>query len=167
MPRIYIAGPLFSEAELRYNLELDEFLLNLGFETFLPQRDGYKLSDLLAEGMTKSEALRVIFDKDVEEIKNCDIVILIMDGRVPDEGACVEIGYAYALMKECVGIKTDSRSLLSGLDNPLIIGALHNRIASNYQELEGYLLGIANKSTNISECCETMSEEIINNKPQA
>ena len=29
-------------------------------------------------------------------IKNCDILIFFLDGRVPDEGACVELGMAYA-----------------------------------------------------------------------
>ncbi len=166
MPRIYIAGPLFSEAELRYNLELDQFLVCLGFETFLPQRDGYRLSDLLEDGMTKSDALRVIFNRDLAEIQNCDILILIMDGRVPDEGACVELGYAYASMKECVGIKTDTRSLLSGLDNPLIIGALRNRIACNFQELGKHLRDIASKLTNVSMNYESVSADLINNSPR-
>jgi len=157
MLRIYIAGPLFSEAELKFNFELDKFLSDLGFETFLPQRDGHRLSDLLAEGIPKSEALRIIFYKDIEEISNCDILLLIMDGRVPDEGACVELGYANALMKECIGLKTDSRSLMADLDNPLITGALHNRIARNTQELKVFLAEIANKSSDTPECFEVIS----------
>jgi len=41
--RIYIAGPLFSQGELEFNLVVDEYLKRLGFETFLPQKDGHKL----------------------------------------------------------------------------------------------------------------------------
>jgi len=37
---IYLAGPLFSEAERRFNLELTQRLEALGFDIFLPQRDG-------------------------------------------------------------------------------------------------------------------------------
>jgi hypothetical protein len=37
---IYLAGPLFSEAERRFNLRLTQRLEALGFEVFLPQRAG-------------------------------------------------------------------------------------------------------------------------------
>src|SRR3990172_2505298 len=115
---VYIAGPLFSKSELDYNLQLNEFLEKLGFDAFLPQRDGYLLSELMDKGIKKDEALKMIFQKDVEEIKKSDIVVFVMDGRVPDEGACVEIGLAYAYNKECIGLKTDSRSLMDGMDTP-------------------------------------------------
>lgn len=136
---IYIAGPLFSESELDFNLRLKEFLENLGFNTFLPQQDGHLLSGLLDEGFGKDDAIQMIFQKDAEKIKNCDIVVFVMDGRVPDEGACVEVGLAYAYNKECFGLKTDSRSLIDNLDNPLIIGALKGRIARSFSELESLL----------------------------
>ena len=35
---IYFAGPLFSEAEKRFNLRLSERLEEAGFRVFLPQR---------------------------------------------------------------------------------------------------------------------------------
>lgn len=158
MTKIYIAGPLFSEAELEYNLRLDNFLANLGYKTFLPQRDGYKLADLLLKDNQISTAMDIIFKKDLNEIRNSDIIIFIMDGRVPDEGACLEVGYAYALGKECIGIKTDSRALMHNLDNPLIAGALNSRIAKNFQELSELLFeikiqfGTDSRVTNKSEC---------------
>lgn len=142
MIRIYIAGPLFSEAERRYNRYLTDFLEHFGFETFLPQRDGHKFSDLLANETTKSAAMNKIFNRDINELKKADVVIFVMDGRVPDEGACVEIGYAYALGKECIGLKTDPRTLMSDADNPLILGALKYRIAKNLKELEVFLCQI-------------------------
>ena len=140
MKRIYIASPLFSQAEKNFNDYLSKFLEDMGFETFLPQRDGYNLSELLSDYTSKSFALKKIFELDISEIKTSDIVVFIMDGRVPDEGACVEIGYAYALGKECIGLKTDSRALMSDLDNPLIIGTLKDRIARNFKELEDFLI---------------------------
>jgi nucleoside 2-deoxyribosyltransferase len=159
MTKIYIAGPLFSEAELKYNLQLDHFLSNLSYKTFLPQRDGYKLADLLLKGIHISTAMDIIFKKDLDEIKNSDIIVFIMDGREPDEGACFEKGNAYALGKECIGIKTDSRALMQNLDNPLIVGALDSRIARNFQDLRELLfeikiqVGADNRVTNKSECC--------------
>ncbi len=136
---VYIAAPLFSKSELDFNLILNEFLKNLGFNTFLPQRDGHLLSELVGNGSTKNEAIQKIFQKDSETIKNCDLVVFVMDGRVPDEGACVEIGLAFAYNKECFGLKTDSRSLMDDMDNPLIIGALKGRIAKSFSELEHLL----------------------------
>jgi nucleoside 2-deoxyribosyltransferase len=137
--KVYIAGPLFSESELEFNRRMNEFLKNLGFDTFLPQEDGHLLSELLEEGFEKDDAIKMIFQKDVEKIKECDIIIFVMDGRVPDEGACVEIGLAYAYNKECFGLKTDSRSLMGDMDNPLIIGALKGRIAKSFPELKSLL----------------------------
>ena len=73
---VYIAGPLFSKSELDYNLQLNEFLEKLGFDAFLPQRDGYLLSELLDKGIKKDEALKMIFQKDVEEIKKVTLSFL-------------------------------------------------------------------------------------------
>lgn len=128
--RIYIAGPLFCDAELEYNERIDKFLSDLGFTTFLPQRDGYKLVEL-EKKVGRSEAVRIIFDRDVQEIRDCDAVVFNMDGRVPDEGACVEIGIAYASGKKCIGLKTDARGVFGGADNPMVLGALKFRVAGS------------------------------------
>lgn len=132
---IYIAGPMFSEAERNYNETITRILEGKGYETFLPQRDASDVDELLRSGMSWDHVNQHIFDEDTEGIRSSDVVIFVMDGRVPDDGACVEIGYAYALGKECVGLKTDPRSFMSDYDNSMIIGALRNRIARNIDEL--------------------------------
>jgi len=137
--RIYIAGPLFCQSELDFNIQVNNYLEGLGFITFLPQRDGHVLAELLSDGGSKYDAVQKIFDTDVDEIKKSDILLFIFDGRVPDEGACVELGIAYSLNKECIGLKTDSRSLMDNLDNPLILGALKGRVAPSISELKKYL----------------------------
>ncbi|HJH32216.1 MAG TPA: nucleoside 2-deoxyribosyltransferase [Methanosarcinaceae archaeon] len=142
---VYIAGPLFSKSELEFNVKLNEFLKNIGFDTFLPQQDGHLLSELIDNGIEERTAIQMIFQKDEEIIKSCDLVVFVMDGRVPDEGACVEIGLAYAYKKECFGLKTDSRSLMGDMDNPLIIGAVKGRIAKSFSDL-AYLLSPFTKS---------------------
>ena len=137
--RIYIAGPLFSYAELKFNELVNEFVEKKGYSTFFPQRDGKSLADLLHKGESKEKSTKIIFDLDVDEIKKADILIFILDGRVPDEGACVELGIAYALNKMCIGLKTDSRCLMDNLDNPLILGALKGKIAKNIEDLERFI----------------------------
>ena len=97
--RIYFAAPLFSEAEREYNLKIVQVLESYGYEVFLPQRDGFLAPEL--EGLSEKEKTDKIFAKDKEEVLKSDIVFVLFDGRVPDEGACVELGIAYANGKKC------------------------------------------------------------------
>ena len=121
MSKIYFAGPLFNEAEKDFNIKIATILENEKYEVFLPQRDGYEAATLI--DLSPKEKLNLIFNKDVSEIKKADIIFMVLDGRVPDDGACVELGIAFALNKTCIGIKTDCRSLEKDLDlNPLIEG---------------------------------------------
>ncbi|MBU7017992.1 MAG: nucleoside 2-deoxyribosyltransferase domain-containing protein [Theionarchaea archaeon] len=136
--RVYLAAPMFSEAELDYNKKVASFIRELGFSVFLPQEEGFKLSELV-EKRSRREAHETIFKKDWEEVRNCNILVFLVDGRVPDEGGCIELGGAFAYEKECVGLKTDPRSLIKGEDNPMIMGCLKFRLAKNLDELSFYL----------------------------
>ena len=119
--RVYFAGPLFNEAEREYNLKIVNILESYGYEVFLPQRDGFLAPEL--EGKTEQEKAEMIFQKDRDEVLNSDIIFMVLDGRIPDEGACVELGIAYASGKRCYGIKNDARSVESDMDlNPMISG---------------------------------------------
>lgn len=93
-------------------------------DVYLPQEDGALLVELVADGMPVDEAKSAIFARDIQAIERCDILLLVMDGRVIDEGACFELGYAYRGGKICIGLKTDPRSLLPIGDNPMIECAL-------------------------------------------
>ena len=118
---IYFAAPLFSQAERDYNVFLTKILEEHGYTVFLPQRDGFLASEL--ENKTEQEKTEMIFKKDVNAILKSDILFIVLDGRVPDEGACVELGIAYANGKKCYGLKTDSRAAEMDLDiNPMISG---------------------------------------------
>ena len=142
--KVYFAGPLFSQAEKDFNLRMTEVLEEYGYEVFLPQRDGLLAAEM--EGKTEEEKTRIIFEKDVSEVMNADIILVNLDGRVPDEGACVELGIAYAAGKRCYGIKTDVRSVELDMDlNPMISGCFI-RLFQNpdgnalVEELKQYLL---------------------------
>lgn len=127
MTKVYFAGPLFNEAEKYFNKELTKTLEEFKYEVFLPQRDGYEAAKLLE--LTEQEKAKIIFEKDISEIEKADVVFMVLDGRVPDDGACVELGYAYAKGKRCYGIKTDVRAIELNLEiNPMISGCFVNII---------------------------------------
>jgi nucleoside 2-deoxyribosyltransferase len=127
--KIYLAAPLFSEAELNYNLYLKS-ILNPYFEVFLPQEDGELIFNLLKNGVSNRVAANKIFNADVNAIKRCDIILVVLDGRVIDEGASFELGLGFALGKKCIGFQTDIRRLLPIGNNPMIDCALEITLTS-------------------------------------
>ena len=140
---VYFAAPLFSQSEKDFNLELTKVLEDHGYQVFLPQRDGYLAAEL--EGKTEEELTEMIFDKDYSEVLKADVLFMNLDGRVPDEGACVELGIAYANGKRCYAVKTDARSVEINMDlNPMIAGCC-TKIFKNFdgdkliEELDQYL----------------------------
>ena len=121
--KVYFASPMFNHAEKAFNLEIVKVLEEHGYRVFLPQRDGIEAAGL--EGKTEEELIKMIFALDAQEVKKADIVFMNIDGRVPDEGACVELGIAYASGKRCYGFKTDTHSVEMKLDmNPMISGCM-------------------------------------------
>lgn len=123
MSKIYFAGPMFSQAELTFNETAADYLESLGHQVFLPQRSGFQMAELL-KTMTQEEVSRLIFSTDYENIQKNDLFLLVLDGRVPDEGACVALGLAYASGKPCYGLKTGSRLEFATGNNPMIDGSL-------------------------------------------
>ncbi len=135
--KVYFAGPMFNQAEKEYNLKITKLLEEFGYQVFLPAA---KL-----EGKTEEELIKMIFDLDAGQVRKADIIFMNIDGRVPDEGACVELGIAYGIGKRCYGFKTDSHSVEMGLDmNPMISGCMI-KIFKNFdgdkmiEELKQYL----------------------------
>jgi hypothetical protein len=124
---IYLAGPLFSEAERRFNLELTYRLEAIGFEVFLPQRDGVERDRPPYDAMTPVERRRAMFEFDRGRILDADVFLFVLDGRVPDEGACVELGIAYCQKhlqngeKLLLKLHTDTRAaFIGGRLNPMV-----------------------------------------------
>ena len=122
-PKIYLAGPLFSDAERTFNEMLTRRLDDL-VDVYLPQRDGGLMSEMVRSGIPSDMAARRVFRGDMAAIREADYFIAILDGRAIDEGVALELGVAYAVSKRCVGIQTDSRRLASWGNNPMITGTL-------------------------------------------
>ena len=112
--RIYLAGPLFSHAELEYNRKLRDLLLKKGFSV-LPQEDAEDTAD---ERNKQSQEL--IFKKCVGGVDGSDVIVAVLDGVDVDSGTSWEIGYAYAKEKPVIGLRTDFRSLSDGIVNLMV-----------------------------------------------
>ncbi|MEN6611442.1 MAG: nucleoside 2-deoxyribosyltransferase [Methanoregulaceae archaeon] len=101
--RIYLAAPLFSEAERTYNRDLGTFLTGHYFEVFLPQDAGDDSSS------RTENANRELFEKDLAALRAADLVVAVIDGADADSGTAWEMGYAFSLGKPVIAIRTDFR----------------------------------------------------------
>ena len=121
--RLYLAGPLFSLAERTFNHNLKELLMPY-FDVYLPQEDGGLIINMIKAGLPPKLASQKVFDIDIRAMNECDVFLIILDGRSVDEGAAFELGFAHANGKPCYGLKTDFRQLLATGNNPMIDGPL-------------------------------------------
>lgn len=112
---IYLAGPLFTHAELEFNRKLRDMLHEKGFAVFLPQEDA---EDVKKEREHQNQ--EYIFQRCVEGVDASDLVVAVLDGVDVDSGTAWEIGYAYAKGKPIIGLRTDFRELSDGIVNLMI-----------------------------------------------
>jgi hypothetical protein len=77
--------------------------------------------------MSRKERREVMFELDMRKVFECDVFLFVLDGRVPDEGACVELGLAYAHRELqasknlLIGLQTDLRAAFLGSKlNPML-----------------------------------------------
>jgi len=108
---IYLAGPLFSEAELDWCRKVAETLRGHGCSVVWP-------GELLAQeeiedaeaGAEEGEAPALIFDRCLGALQDCSLVVAILDGTQVDDGTAWEIGFAFARGIPVYGIRTDIRA---------------------------------------------------------
>lgn len=129
--QVYFAGPLFCEAERIFNLRLAEKLEAKGYKVYLPQRDGVESQKPPYNEMDNHKLQQIIFEADRDKVLQADIFLFVLDGRVPDEGACVELGLAYGQKhflqqdKLLIGLHTDMRGAFpEGKLNAMVQSAL-------------------------------------------
>ncbi|HLB71835.1 MAG: nucleoside 2-deoxyribosyltransferase [Candidatus Methanoperedens sp.] len=114
MRTVYLAAPLFSEAELDFNRRLRDEIKKAGFNVFLPQEDSNNIKD-------EEHRQEIIFNKNMAGLENSDIIVAVIDGTDVDSGTAWEIGYAYAKGKPVLGLRTDFRTLgIEGTVNLMI-----------------------------------------------
>ncbi len=79
---------------------------------------------LIKNGMDPKKVSKDVFNKDIKAINECDYLLIILNGKLIDEGAAFELGIAYNLGKICIGLQTDLRYLYSNYMNPMISNSL-------------------------------------------
>ena len=139
-PNLYFAAPLFNEGERAFNRRVVD-VISRWFEVYLPQRDGGLLTNLVDRGVEVAAAYQSIFDRDVQAIAECDMCLIVLDGRSVDEGAAFELGMCFSLGKPCYGFQSDSRRLLPIGNNPMIQCALRH-VFRDFGELYSWAEGV-------------------------
>jgi hypothetical protein len=105
--RLYLAGPLFSEAERSWLDLLAARLRKEGFECFVPHEQFTELTDVTVE-----EVYRI----DTEGLRSANALVAWLDGPMVDDGTACEIGMFAELVRSeseryrgIVAIATDLR----------------------------------------------------------
>ncbi len=96
--KVYLAGPFFSISERWLINELRNCLLDFGNEVFSPFHDVGIIS--LDKTKSSKESMEMIAAKDLEAIREADILLAVICGM--DAGTLFEIGYARALNKKVI-----------------------------------------------------------------
>jgi hypothetical protein len=114
--KLYLGGPMFVAAEVRYNLWLAGELRARGFEVYCPNE-----SEPINDKTRTDVTARKVYDFDLAELKRANIYICQVS---EDSGTNWEAGYFDCLSKEVdpdrylgiVGLATDIR--LDAIPNP-------------------------------------------------
>ncbi len=118
MVRVYVAGPLgFTASGAMYLAEVVlPALREVGFEPLDPWTLPSEIGAILAlpEGNPRraarlAEVNAYIGRRNAEMIETCDAVLAFLDGPDVDSGTAAEIGYASALRKRVIGLRSDFR----------------------------------------------------------
>jgi len=101
--RVYLAAPLFSEAERVFNASAARLLSTHLFDVHLPQDAG---DDSDMRDIREQERL---FNFNKTALEDSDFVVAIIDGADADSGTAWEMGYAFARGKPVIALRTDFR----------------------------------------------------------
>ncbi len=103
--KLYLSGPLFTQAERLWNRELAAALREriAGVEIFLPQ-------DLkFGSSYNDPRDFPKIFRACMEELQETDVLVAVLDGPDVDSGTALEMGVAHERGLPIIGVRTDYR----------------------------------------------------------
>ena len=105
--RVYLAAPLFSEAERAWLDGLAVQIRGAGFECFVPHEHLHEL---------REPTPAAVYRLDAEGLRGCELLLAWLDGPMVDDGTATEIGAFSELVRldgaryrGIVGLVTDLR----------------------------------------------------------
>jgi nucleoside 2-deoxyribosyltransferase/predicted secreted protein len=101
--RVYLAAPLFSDAERLFNASVARLLRDHLFDVHLPQEAG---DDSDRRETREQERL---FLSNKKALEDSDFIVAIIDGADADSGTAWEMGYAFARGIPVIALRTDFR----------------------------------------------------------
>lgn len=121
--KIYLGGPMFSAAEVQYNLKLASKLREISLEVYCPN-ENLTINDKTKADLTGEK----IYQADIVHLESSNIFLCQV---AEDSGTMWEAGYMYCLSKHvnpkkylgCIGLATDIRLMTvpdpekAGVDN--------------------------------------------------
>ena len=148
-PMLYLAGPLFTEAERSFNETLRDVLSEF-FDVFLPQEAGL-IGEMVKHGIGPSESSHRIYDACMKALRKCEVVLIVLDGVMVDDGSAFELGIAHMRKIPRFGYLSDDRKKPEPPSvNPMIYFSL-DRIFTDLNSLaewaEGHTAGLKNNQT--------------------
>ena len=127
MKKVYLASPFFKEDELEHYGKILKILRDKGLSVYAPLE-----TELKKDGLTRKEWANKTFFKDIENIKEADVVVMLYFGFYSDSGTAWECGYAYGINKPVVAMH-----LYEGKSNCMVNCSCHANLVS-LEELENY-----------------------------
>jgi nucleoside 2-deoxyribosyltransferase len=129
--RVYVAGPLFSEAERAWLDALAARLRGDGFDCFVPHENFRELADV---------TLEQVYRIDSEGLQSANALVAWLDGPIVDDGTACEIGMFAELCRSggahyrgIIAITTDIRlerrravNVVGGGMNLFVAGAIES-----------------------------------------
>ncbi len=118
MPKVYLASPLGFSPELKSYLQrIKGRLHHLGYEIFDPWeqpfaraiREASKIENHGERIAAFARLSRDIGSANENGIRECDILLAVLDGLEVDSGCAAEIGFAVGIAKPVFGLRTDWR----------------------------------------------------------
>ena len=125
--KIYLASPFFNDIERDNYEKVLNILEKKNLKIYAPLKN-----EISRENITKEQWAKQTFNKDIEEIKKADVVVMLFYGLYSDSGTSWECGYAFAMNKPVVVVH-----LHEGKSNCMINCGSYSNL-KGLQELEKY-----------------------------
>lgn len=152
--KIYLAAPLFSEAEQAYNEVLASKIRAVlpDAALYVPQEQA-EIND-----KSKYADSVMIAQVDTNEVLASDLMIAVLDGISIDAGVAAEVGIAYAKDIPMIGLYTDVRT--QGADVPEKLEALKTLAESQFSYVNLYVVGLIKEKGQVVGSSDALAEAL-------